>query len=87
MKDTYGGTYKIPKSATNPTPMGYRPGKDMSEPLSPKLSSYYKYLIGVMRRMVDIRRIDIDTKISLLSYHNAYPREGHFETVLHVMDI
>ena len=35
--------------------------------------------------MVEIGCIDIATEISLLSSHNAYPCEGHFQTVLHVM--
>ena len=36
--------------------------------------------------MVDIGRIGISTEISILSSRNAYPLEGHFETVLHVME-
>ena len=35
--------------------------------------------------MVEIIRIDIAMEVSLLSSHNAYPQEGHFETELHVM--
>ena len=73
MKDTYGGTHTFPNSAPNNFPMGYRPEKDVYGPLSPELASYYQYLIGVMRWMVEIGRIDIATEISLLSSHNAYP--------------
>ena len=35
--------------------------------------------------MVEIGRIDIVTEVSMMSSRNAYPREGHFETVLHMM--
>jgi hypothetical protein len=35
--------------------------------------------------MVELGRIDIVTKVSLLSSHLAYPREGHLETALHIM--
>ena len=35
--------------------------------------------------MVELGRIDITTKISLLSSHLAHPREGHLEAALHVM--
>ena len=35
--------------------------------------------------MVEIVRIDIVTEVSMMSSHNAYPFEGHFETVLHMM--
>ena len=53
----------------------------MSEPLSPELALYYQSLIGVMRWVVEIGRIDIATKIS----HNDYSRKGNFETELHFM--
>ena len=35
--------------------------------------------------MVEIGRIDIAIEVYMMSYHNAYPREGDFETVLHMM--
>ena len=35
--------------------------------------------------LVEIRRIGIANEISLLSSHNAYPSDGHLETVLHVI--
>ena len=35
--------------------------------------------------MIEIGRVDIATKISLLSSYLAYPREGHLEASLHVM--
>ena len=65
--------------------MGYKPELDISTPLEPELASYYQSLIGVMRWMCEIGRIDIALEVSMMSSHNAYPREGHFETVLHMM--
>jgi len=35
--------------------------------------------------MVELGRVDIATKISLLSSHLAYPREGLLDAALHVM--
>ena len=35
--------------------------------------------------MVEIGRIDIVTEVSMMSSHNAYPCEGDFKTVLHMM--
>ena len=35
--------------------------------------------------MVEIVRINIVTEVSMMSSHNAYPREGRFETVLHMI--
>ena len=34
---------------------------------------------------MEIEKIYIATEVSLLSSHNAYPREGQFETVLHAV--
>jgi hypothetical protein len=58
---------------------------DTTEPLDPECSSFYQHLIGVTCWMVELGRIDIATKISLLSLHLAYPQEGHLEAALHVM--
>ena len=57
----------------------------MTDPLDPDRASYYQTMIGVMRWMVEIGRIDIAAECSLLSSHLAYPREGHFECALHMM--
>ena len=38
-----------------------------------------------MRWMVEIGRIDIVSEVSMMSSHNAYPCEGHFEIILHMM--
>ena len=48
-------------------------------------SLYFQFLIGIMRWMVEIGRIDIATEISLLSLHLVMPREGHLEVASHVM--
>jgi hypothetical protein len=43
------------------------------------------HLIGVMRWMVELGRIDIATEVSMLSSYLASPREGHLEAALHIM--
>jgi hypothetical protein len=43
------------------------------------------HLIGVMRWMVELGRVDIATEVSMLSSYLALPREGHLETALHIM--
>jgi hypothetical protein len=65
--------------------MDYCPEMDISDPLDPKYLLFYQHLIGVMRWMVELGRVDIATKISLLSSHLAYPCMGHLEVALHVM--
>ena len=62
--------------APNPFVGGYIPEIDMTDPLDPDRASYYQTMIGVMRWMVEIGRIDIATDCSLLSSHLTYPHDG-----------
>jgi hypothetical protein len=77
--------FQLPQRADNPFPYDYCPDLDLSDPLDPECSSLYLHLIGVMRWMVELGRIDIATKVSLLSSHLVYPCEGYLETALHMM--
>ncbi len=63
----------------------YDPSADLSDLLDPDCSSFYQHLIGVMRWMVELGRIDIVTEVSMLSSYLACPREGHLENNLRVM--
>ena len=81
----YNGRYSLKRRADNPFPTGYEPEIDISVPLTPELASYYQSIIGIMRWMIEIGRIDIATEVSLLSSYLAYPREGHMDAALHVM--
>ena len=81
----FHGRYKLPTQADNPFPTTYEPEMDVSDPLDPNHASFYSHIIGVMRWMVEIGRVDIATEVSLLSSHLAYPRIGHLLTALHVM--
>ena len=84
LKD-FDGRFMLPSKADNPFPTTYEPELDTSEPLDPTAASFYSHIIGVMRWMVEIGRVDIATEVSLLSSHLAYPRHGHLLTALHVM--
>ena len=77
--------YKILTRADNPFPMGYCIDTDVSKPLDDECSSFFQHLIGVMRWMVELGRIDIAVEVSLLSSYLACPREGHLEAAIHVM--
>ena len=57
---------------------------DASPELDPDAVSYYLTIIGILRWMVELGRIDIITKVSLLS-HVVLLREGHLEAAVHVM--
>jgi hypothetical protein len=71
-------------TAKTPFPSGYRPEIDMSDELHSDLASRYSQLIGVLRWMVELGRVDIYFEVSLLSQHLALPRVGHLEAVYHI---
>ena len=48
------------------------------------MASYYMSLIGVLRWMVELGRVDICLEVSMMSSHMAMPREGHLEQVFHI---
>ena len=68
---------KLPRRAASPFAANYRPETDTSPELCDTKASYYMALIGVLRWMVELGRVDICVEVSLLSSHMALPREGH----------
>jgi hypothetical protein len=85
LTDKLNGKYSIPTRVDNPLPVNYDPSNDLSDILDPECSSFYQHLIGVMRWMVELGRIDIATEVSMLSSYLACPCDGYLENALHVM--
>jgi hypothetical protein len=85
LTEKINGKYSIPTRVDNPFPVNYYPSTDLSDILDPECSSFYQHLIGVMRWMVELGRIDIATEVSMLSSYLACPCEGHLENALHVI--
>lgn len=75
---------KLLAKATAPMSKGYRPEIDMSEELGEDESSYYQSLIGVLRWIVELGRVDICTEVSMMSSHLALPRQGHLKELFHI---
>ena len=78
--------YKLQERAENPFKSSYCPKLDVSLGLEPDGASYYQSLIGVMKGVMEIGQIDINTKVSLLSLHAAMSKQGHLEAASHIMD-
>ena len=74
----------LPKRAETPLTQGYRPEVDSSAELDDEKANYYQGLIGVLRWICELGRIDILLPVSLLSRFMAAPREGHLAQVFHV---
>jgi hypothetical protein len=75
---------KLVTKASTPISAGYRPEADMTPLLGEKQASYFQGLIGVLRWICELGRIDILLEVSLLSRFLAAPRQGHLEQAFHV---
>ena len=75
---------KMPSKAETPLTTSYRPELDVSPELMPRDSAYYQSLIGILRWIVELGRIDICLEVSMMSSHLAMPRKGHLDQVLHI---
>ena len=73
----------IPNAKT-PIASGYRPELDTSPELGSRQLNYYQGLIGVLRWICEIGRIDILMPVSILSRYLVSAREGHLEQVFHI---
>jgi hypothetical protein len=73
---------KAPRAAIK---NNYRPGVDQTDEISPTDAANYQSLIGVLRWIVEIGRVDICVEVSMLSSCLAMPREGHLEKVFHIL--
>jgi hypothetical protein len=76
--------WKLPAIAETPMQTSYRPELDVTPELIPIEASYYQSLIGVLRWIVELGRVDICPECSMLSPHVILPREGHLHQVFHI---
>ena len=83
-KDENKGRWKLPAKADTPLTTTYRAELDVTPELEPSDASYYQSLIGVLRWIVELGRVDVCLEVSMMSSHLAMPRQGHLEQVLHV---
>jgi len=75
---------KLRNKVDCPLPITYRPEIDVSPLLEPELITRFQTCLGVLWWIIELGRIDIMTEVSMLSAHNALPREGHLEAVYHI---
>ena len=80
--DLQGG--KLPAKAETPMQTSYRPELDVTPELATTDAAYFQSVIGILRWMVELGRIDICLETSMLSSHLALPREGHLAQVFHI---
>ena len=72
------------KKASTPIAANYSPEVDGSPELDEEEATYYQSLIGTLRWIVEMGRMDISMEVSALSSFVVMPREGHMQQVLHI---
>ena len=75
---------KLPSKALTPIQTSYRPEIDTTPELNAIDSAYYQSLIGILRWMFELGRVDICLEVSMLSSHLVLPREGHLLKLFHM---
>ena len=65
--------------------MGYEADLDTSTLFDPEEASYFQSIIGLMRWMIEIGRVDIATEVSIISLFLAMPHGGHLEAAINIM--
>ena len=75
---------KLPSRAVTPMSSDYTPEIDATPELDQAGITMYQELIGELRWAIEIGRVDILYKVSVLSAYQASPREGHLDQILHI---
>ncbi len=75
---------KLPARGDTPITTTYRPELDVTQELDSTESAYYQSLIGILRWMVELGRVDICLEVSLMSSHLALPRQGHLQQLFNI---
>jgi hypothetical protein len=75
---------QLPTRANTPLSSNYRPELDVSLILPDHLTNYYQQILGILRWLVELGRIDIHLPVALLAQYLAQPRYGHLEQAFHV---
>ena len=76
--------WKMPSKADTPLTTTYRAELDVSRQLNVADAAYYQSLIGILRWIVELGRVDVWLEVSMMSSHLALPRESHLEQGLHI---
>lgn len=72
------------KRANSPFTTGYRPETDVTPKLDQIMAAYYQSLIGILRWIVELGRVDLTVETSLLASQMALPRQGPLNQLYHI---
>ena len=74
----------LPRKCSTPLATNYRPEIDISEELNSAEASYFMSLVGILRWIVELGRVDITCEVSMMASMMANPRRGHLDQLLHI---
>jgi len=74
----------LKSKVTSALPSGYKPELDASDCLDNDTAILYMQLIGILRWLVELGRIDVCVEVSMMSSYNCMPRVTHLYAVLHI---
>ena len=83
-RELYLKRKRLPDRVETPLSSGNRPEMDSTPELNPTEQNYYQGLIGILRWICELGRLDILMPISLMSRYLAQARQGHLEQLYHV---
>ena len=72
------------RGTNSPLPENYRPECDVTPTCDTENARLYASLIGILRWLVELGRLDMTCEVSMMSSHTAMPREGHLAHVLYI---
>lgn len=72
------------KGAETPLAANYSPELDGSRELTSDEAAYYQSLIGILRWMIEMGRMDISMEVSAMSSYVAMPRIGHLQQLFRI---
>ena len=75
---------KFPGKEETPLRTDYMPELDVTAELRAQEATYYQSIIGILRWIFELGRVDVCLEVSIMSSHLALPRVGHFNQVWHV---
>ena len=75
---------RLPSRCDTPMSTGYHPSKDVTREMNAEWLHTYQEIIRILRWAIEIGRIYILIKVSLLSSHLAIPRIGHLQAVYRI---
>ena len=78
--------HKFKNNCDDAMKTNYCPEIDISNELRDKLATQYQQMIGVLQWSIELRRVDIITKVSFLSLFNVLPREGYLEAAYRALE-